>query len=62
VKAIAVYPGQMNSVHLADLPMPSLDEIPSGRGVLVRVLRCGVDSTDKEINAAAAPRRKVMTF
>jgi threonine dehydrogenase-like Zn-dependent dehydrogenase len=58
VKAIAVYPGQKNSVHLADLPMPSLDEIPNGRGVLVRLLRCGVDGTDKEINAAeygAAP-------
>jgi threonine dehydrogenase-like Zn-dependent dehydrogenase len=58
MKAIAVYPGQKNSVDLADLPMPSLDEIPNGRGVLVRVLRCGVDGTDKEINAAeygAAP-------
>src|SRR5690348_4594226 len=58
MKAIAVYPGQKNSVHLADLPMPALDEIPNGRGVLVRVLRCGVDGTDKEINAAeygAAP-------
>src|SRR5690348_421564 len=58
MKAIAVYPGQKNSVHLADLPMPALDEIPNGRGVLVRLLRCGVDGTDKEINAAeygAAP-------
>jgi threonine dehydrogenase-like Zn-dependent dehydrogenase len=58
VKAIAVYPGQEDSVHLADLPTPLLSEIPDGRGVLVRVLRCGVDGTDKEINAAeygAAP-------
>ena len=58
MKAIAVYPGQKNSAHLTDLPMPSLDEIPNGRGVLVRLLRCGVDGTDKEINAAeygAAP-------
>jgi threonine dehydrogenase-like Zn-dependent dehydrogenase len=58
MKAIAVYPGQKNSVHLADLPRPSLDEVPNGRGVLVRVLQCGVDGTDKEINAAeygAAP-------
>jgi threonine dehydrogenase-like Zn-dependent dehydrogenase len=52
VKAIAVYPGQPNSVHLADLDKPSLDEVPDGRGVLVRLLRCGVDGTDKEINAA----------
>ena len=58
MKAIAVYPGQKNSVHLADLPGPSVDEVPNGRGVLVRLLRCGVDGTDKEINAAeygAAP-------
>ena len=58
MKAIAVYPGQKNSVHMGDLPMPSLDDIPNGRGGLVRLLRCGVDGTDKEINAAeygAAP-------
>jgi threonine dehydrogenase-like Zn-dependent dehydrogenase len=58
MKAIAVFPGVPDSVHLADLPLPSLDEVPNGRGVLVRVLRCGVDGTDKEINAAqygAAP-------
>jgi threonine dehydrogenase-like Zn-dependent dehydrogenase len=58
MKAIAVRPGVPNSVHLAALAKPSLDEIPGGRGVLVRVLRVGVDGTDKEINAAeygAAP-------
>jgi threonine dehydrogenase-like Zn-dependent dehydrogenase len=58
MKAIAVFPGKPDSVHLADLPMPKLSEIPNGRGVLVRVLRVGVDGTDKEINAAeygAAP-------
>src|SRR5919199_1019233 len=58
MKAIAVYPGKPNTVHLAELPKPSVDEIPEGRGVLVRVLRVGVDGTDREINAAeygAAP-------
>jgi threonine dehydrogenase-like Zn-dependent dehydrogenase len=58
VKAIAVFPGKPNSVHLGDLPKPSLTEVPDGRGVLVQVLRVGVDGTDKEINAAeygAAP-------
>jgi len=58
VKAIAVTPGKPGSIHLEELPRPSLDEIPEGRGVLVRVLRVGVDGTDKEINAAeygAAP-------
>jgi glucose 1-dehydrogenase len=52
MKAIAVFPGKPGSVHLADLPKPSVDEIPGGRGVLVKVLRVGVDGTDKEINAA----------
>jgi glucose 1-dehydrogenase len=58
MKAISVFPGKPNSVHLADAPKPSLNEIPNGRGVLVKVLRVGVDGTDKEINAAeygAAP-------
>src|SRR5512135_1461127 len=58
MKAVAVFPGKANSVHLADLNKPKLDDIPNGRGVLVKVLRVGVDGTDKEINAAeygAAP-------
>src|SRR5262249_58523372 len=58
MKAVAVVPGKPGSVHLTDLPKPSVDEIPGGRGVLVKVLRVGVDGTDKEINAAeygAAP-------
>src|ERR671935_3064240 len=52
MKAISVFPGKPNSVHVADLPKPSLDQVPNGRGVLVKVLRVGVDGTDKEINAA----------
>lgn len=58
MKAIAVIPGKPNSVHLAELGKPSVGDIPNGRGVLVRILRVGVDGTDKEINAAeygAAP-------
>lgn len=58
MKSIAVIPGQPDSMHLAELPRPSVDEIAGGRGVLVKVLRVGVDGTDKEINAAeygAAP-------
>jgi threonine dehydrogenase-like Zn-dependent dehydrogenase len=50
--AIAVRPGKPGSVFLAELDKPSLEEIPNGRGVLVKVLRVGVDGTDKEINAA----------
>ena len=52
MKAIAVIPGQPNSMHLRDVPIPTVDDVPDGRGVLVRVLRVGVDGTDKEINAA----------
>jgi threonine dehydrogenase-like Zn-dependent dehydrogenase len=58
MKAIAVHPGEPNTMHLRDVPKPSLEEVPGGRGVLVKVLRVGVDGTDKEINAAeygAAP-------
>ncbi len=58
MKAIAVIPGTANSIHLRDAPMPRVEDIPEGRGVLVQVLRVGVDGTDKEINAAeygAAP-------
>ena len=52
MKAIAVYPGKPGSMHLEEAPVPSIHEIPDGRGVLVKVLRVGVDGTDKEINAA----------
>ena len=52
MKAIAVIPGKPDTVHLAEFPAPRVEEIPNGRGVLVRVLRVGVDGTDKEINAA----------
>ena len=52
MKAIAVRPGVPNTVHLAEMPAPTAEDVPDGRGVLVRVLRVGVDGTDKEINAA----------
>jgi len=52
MKAIAVIPGKPDSVHLTETPVPTVNDIPNGRGVLVRVLRVGVDGTDKEINAA----------
>src|SRR5919198_2308940 len=58
MRAIAVHPGTPGSIHLRDIPKPTVDDVPEGRGVLVKVLRVGVDGTDKEINAAeygAAP-------
>jgi threonine dehydrogenase-like Zn-dependent dehydrogenase len=51
MKAIAVMPGKAGSIHLRELRKPSLDDIPEGRGVLVKVLMVGVDGTDREINA-----------
>src|SRR5881628_428433 len=58
MKAVAVRPGMPGGVYLAELDRPTVAEIVNGRGVLVKVLRVGVDGTDKEINAAeygAAP-------
>src|SRR6266576_1884603 len=58
MRAIAVHPGTPDSIHLREIPEPNVDDIPEGRGVKVKVLRVGVDGTDKEINAAeygAAP-------
>ncbi len=52
MKAIAVFPGKAGSIHLTEVPKPSVKDVPNGRGVLVKVLRVGVDGTDKEINAA----------
>ena len=51
MKAVAVRPGQPGSTHLAELPAPSLAEVEGGHGVLARVLRVGVDATDREIDA-----------
>src|SRR5918992_1291832 len=52
MKAIAVHPGQPNSMHLRDVEEPAVTDVPDGTGVKVEVLRVGVDGTDKEINAA----------
>ncbi len=52
MKAVAVKPGTPNSVHLAEQPVPSVGDVPEGRGVLVRTLKVGVDATDREINDA----------
>jgi hypothetical protein len=51
MKAIAVHPGRPGSIHLADVPEPHLEDVADGKGVLARILRVGVDATDREINA-----------
>src|ERR1700752_5280050 len=52
VKAVAVIPGKPNTIHLRDVPKPRIGDVAGGRGVLVKILRVGVDGTAKEINAA----------
>jgi glucose 1-dehydrogenase len=52
MKAIAVRPGKPSSVHLRDIPEPNLDSVPEGKGILIKVLKVGVDATDREINDA----------
>jgi threonine dehydrogenase-like Zn-dependent dehydrogenase len=52
MKAVAVTPCEPNSAHLVEMQTPKVSDVADGRGVLVRVLRVGVDGTDKEINAA----------
>ena len=52
MRAVAVRPGVADSLHVRDVRLPSLDDVPAGRGVLVRVLRVGLCGTDREIVAA----------
>jgi glucose 1-dehydrogenase len=53
IKAVATIPGDAGSAHLIDIAEPALESVPAGRGVRVRVLRVGLDGTDKEITAGA---------
>ena len=43
MKALAVKPGIANSIHLRDVPKPTIGMIANGRGVLVKVLSVGMD-------------------
>jgi threonine dehydrogenase-like Zn-dependent dehydrogenase len=52
MRAATIRPGEKDSLQVRDVPRPSVDDIPDGRGVLVRVVRVGLCGTDKEINAA----------
>jgi threonine dehydrogenase-like Zn-dependent dehydrogenase len=52
MRAVAVTPGTPHSVHMQEIAKPSLEDVPGGGGVLVRVLKVGVDATDREINDA----------
>jgi threonine dehydrogenase-like Zn-dependent dehydrogenase len=50
MKAVAVFP-HAGGAQLIDVPEPTLEGLPHGRGVIVKVLAVGVDGTDKEILA-----------
>jgi threonine dehydrogenase-like Zn-dependent dehydrogenase len=52
MRAIAVRPGTPGSIHVRSVRRPAIEDIPDGRGVLVQVLRVGLDGTDKEISQA----------
>ncbi len=50
IRAIAVRPGLAGSIHTRDIPRPAPGDVSGGRGVLVDVLRVGIDGTDREIS------------
>lgn len=50
MRAIAVRPGTPGSIHARTVRRPIAADVPDGRGVLVQVLRVGLDGTDKEIS------------
>ena len=60
IDATTVFPGKRDGVHLAQLPVPNISGVPNDRGVLITVLRCGVDGTDPAISNAeyGATRRR----
>ena len=51
MKAIAINPGVPDSIHLREVPRPSLDAVADGRGVRVRILRTGLCGTDADLAA-----------
>ncbi|MEX1295350.1 MAG: alcohol dehydrogenase catalytic domain-containing protein [Candidatus Limnocylindrales bacterium] len=51
MKAIAIRPGTPGSVHLRELPRPSIEDVPGGRGVRVSMIRAGLCGTDADLVA-----------
>ena len=48
MKALAIYPGKKNSMHVEEIEKPTVTDDT----VLIKVLRVGVDGTDKELISA----------
>ena len=58
MRAVAVYPGKPNSVHLAEMAKPSVADVPDGRGVLVRFcVSASMGRTKRSTQRNTAPRR-----
>ena len=51
MKAVSLIPRKPDSLYLGELPEPSVDDVPDGHGVLVKVLRVGLCGTDREMQA-----------
>jgi len=49
MKAVAVRPGIAKSLHAREIEPRRIDDVPNGRGVLVRTLQVGICGTDREI-------------
>jgi hypothetical protein len=52
MKAVAVFPGKQDIIHLADLPEPRVDDVPDGRGVLLdaTAARVGHGASDEALS------------
>jgi glucose 1-dehydrogenase len=51
MKAIAVFPGKPNSAHMVEMPRPSVNDFPDGRGVLALL---GISGGNREITVPGA--------
>ena len=49
MRAITIIPRTPHSAQLRDVPKPALESVANGRGVLVKIIRVGVDGTDHEL-------------
>jgi len=49
MQAITITPRTPHSPQLREVPKPALESVSNGRGVLVKIIRVGVDGTDREL-------------
>lgn len=51
MRSIAILPGHADSLHLREVPAPTLDQVPDFQGVRVRLIRAGLCGTDADLVA-----------